>query len=110
MLQCSFSLVAVQLLVKMTSALQKSECCSAVSAAQLSENCSATSVFACGMLQGWDLEGWGLGLAELAHDEQLEKAVTVDFKKHPRTGGLDKVQESVDPRFVAGLPFPVSEI
>ena len=44
MLQCSFSLAAAQLLVKMTSALQKSECCSATSAAQHSENCSATSV------------------------------------------------------------------
>ena len=48
----------------MTTALQKSRCCSAVSAAQHSENCSATSVFACGMLQGWGLEGWGLGLAD----------------------------------------------
>ena len=48
----------------MTSTLQKSECCSATSAAQHSENCSATSVFACGMLQGWGLEGWGLGLAD----------------------------------------------
>ena len=64
MLRCSFSLAAAQLLVKMTSALQKSECCSATSAAQHSENCSATSVFACGMLQGWGLEGWGLGLAD----------------------------------------------
>ena len=61
MLQCSFSLAAAQLLVKMTSALQKSQCCSATSAAQHSENCSATSVFACGMLQGRGLEGWGLG-------------------------------------------------
>ena len=48
----------------MTSALQKSECCSATSAAQHSENCSAAFVFACGMLQGWGLEGWGLGLAD----------------------------------------------
>ena len=64
MLHCSFSLPAAQLLVKMTSALQKSQCCSATSAAQHSENCSATSVFACGMLQGWGLEGWGLGLAD----------------------------------------------
>ena len=48
----------------MTSALQKRQCCSAVPAAQRSENCSATSVFACGMLQGWGLEGSGLGLAE----------------------------------------------
>ena len=72
MLHCSFSLAAAQLLVKITSALQKSECCSAVfaaqhsenCAAQHSENCSATSVFACGTLQGWGLEGSGLGLAE----------------------------------------------
>ena len=49
----------------MTFALQKSECCSATSAAQHSENCSAAFVFACGMLQGWALEGWGLGLADL---------------------------------------------
>ena len=62
LLQCSFSLVAAQFLVKMTSTLQKRECCSATSAAQHFENCSATSVFACGMLQGWGLEGWGLGL------------------------------------------------
>ena len=64
MLQCSFSFAAAQLLIQMTSALQKSQCCSAVSAAQHSENCSATSVFAGGMLQGRGLEGWGLGLAE----------------------------------------------
>ena len=64
MLQCSFSFVAAQLLVQMTSLLQKRQCCSAVPAAQRSENCSATSVFACGMLQGWGLEGSGLGLAE----------------------------------------------
>ena len=48
----------------MPSALQKRKCCSATSAAQLSGNGSATSVFACGMLQGWGLEGWGLGLAD----------------------------------------------
>ena len=65
MLQCSFSLAAARLLVEITSALQKSQCCSATSAAQHSKNCSATSVFACGMLQGWGLEGWGLGLADL---------------------------------------------
>ena len=63
MSQCSFSLVAAQLLVRRMSALQQTECCSATSAAQLSKNCSATSFFACGMLQGWGLEGWGLGLA-----------------------------------------------
>ena len=61
MLQCSFSFAAAQRLVQMTSALQKSECCSAVPAAQHSENCSATSVFACG---SGVLEGWGLGLAD----------------------------------------------
>ena len=60
-----FSFAAAQLLVQMTSsALQKSQCCSAVSAAQHSENCSATSFFACGRLQGRGLEGWGLGLAD----------------------------------------------
>ena len=67
MLRCSFTvfrLLNVQLLVKLTSALQKSQCCGATSAVQPSENCSATSVFACGMLQGWGLEGWGLGVAE----------------------------------------------
>ena len=31
-------------------------------AAQHSENCSTDSVFACGMLQGWGLEGWGMDL------------------------------------------------
>ena len=59
MLHCSFSLAAAQLLVKTTSTLQKSECCSATSAVQHSENCSATSVFACGTL-----EGWGVGLPD----------------------------------------------
>ena len=63
--QRSFFNVALQFfaccsaaLVKMTSGLQNSQCCSASSAAQHSESCSATSVFACGMLQGWGLEGW----------------------------------------------------
>ena len=55
MLHCSFSLAAAQLLVKMTFALQKSQCCSATSAVQHSENCSASSAFACSMLQGWGL-------------------------------------------------------
>ena len=65
MLQCRFSFVAAQLLIQMTSALQKSECCSATPAAQHAENCTATSIFACGVLQVWGLEGWGLGgLAE----------------------------------------------
>ena len=68
MLQCSFSFAAAQLLVKMTSAPQKSECCSATSAAQHSKNCSTTSVFACSMLQGWGLEGWGLGLADMVRN------------------------------------------
>ena len=72
MLQHRFSFVAAQLLVKMTSALQKSRCCSATSAAQVSENCSATSVFADGMLQGWGLEGWGLGLANCVKVARLQ--------------------------------------
>ena len=46
--------------IKMTSALSRSDCCSATSAVQHSENCIATSVFTSGMLQGWRLEGWGL--------------------------------------------------
>ena len=71
MLHCSFPLAAAQLLVEMTSALQKGQCCSATSAAQHSENCSATSVFACGMLQGRGLEEWGLGLAEWGRSSQI---------------------------------------
>ena len=55
----------------MTSALQKSKCCSATSAAQLSKICSATSVFACGMLPGWGLKGGGLGLAETLEGRPL---------------------------------------
>ena len=69
MLQRSLSFVAAQLFAKMTSALQKSEYCSAVFAAQLSENCSATSVLAYGMLQGWGLERWGFGLADWGRKE-----------------------------------------
>ena len=42
--------------------------------------------------------------------EKLEKVVTVDFEKTPRTEGRHKVQGSVDPMFAAGLPFPVPEI
>ena len=77
MLQCSFSFVAAQLLVKTTSSLQKSEGCSAVYGAQLSENCSATSVFDCGMLQGWGLEGWFFfeGLAERVQKECAQMTV-----------------------------------
>ena len=41
----------------MMSALQKRELRNATSATQLSENCSATSVFACGMFQGWGFRG-----------------------------------------------------
>ena len=61
-----FSFVAAQLLVKMTSALQKSKCCSATSAAELSENKKRNLCFARGMLQGWGLEEQCLGLAETA--------------------------------------------
>ena len=59
MSQCSFSFVAAQFLVKTTSALHKSECCSTVCevAAQL-------LLFACGMLQGWGLEEWSSVLAD----------------------------------------------
>ena len=87
MLHCSVSLAAAQLLVKLTSALQKSECCSATSAAQHSENFSATSVSACGMLQGWGLEGWGLGLA----DYSMQRGGANPVAKQPqfRGGGGD---------------------
>ena len=37
-------------------------------------------------------------------------AVTVDFEKTPRTEGRHKVQGTVDPMFVAGLPFPVPNL
>ena len=57
--QCSFSFVAAQLLVEMTSALQKSACCSATSAAQHSENCSATSVFRLWHVAGVGFSGVG---------------------------------------------------
>ena len=54
MLQCSFSLVAVQLLVKMTSVLQRSERW-AVQLLQRNFPKIAAQLlfFACGMLQGW---------------------------------------------------------
>ena len=42
--------------------------------------------------------------------EKLEKAGTVDFEKHPAQEGWAKVQGSVDPRFAAGLPFPVPQM
>ena len=42
-LQCSFSFAAAQLFVEMTSAPQKSECCSETSAAQHSENAAQLS-------------------------------------------------------------------
>ena len=71
-----FSFAAAQLLVRMASAQQKSECCSAVSAAQLSEICSATSVFRLWHeLQGWGLEGWGLGLADFRQRGGVQKSM-----------------------------------
>ena len=92
MLQCSFSFAAAQLLVQMTSALQKRQCCSAVPAAQHSENCSATSVFACGMLQGWGLEGSGLGLAERSAEAPARRSAEKVLRKVPvRNGVLRKV-------------------
>ena len=45
---------------KTTSALQKSECCSAVSAAQFSENRSATSVFLLLHVEGVGFRGGGV--------------------------------------------------
>ena len=64
MLHCSFPLVAAQLLVKMTSALQVSECCSATSAAQLSRNLQRNFRLLLWHAAGWGLEGWGLGLPD----------------------------------------------
>ena len=70
-LQCSDFDVAVQFFVCCSAAFGTNDVrtaekrmlqCSFCSAAF--RNCSATSVFACGMLQGWGLEGWGLGLAD----------------------------------------------
>ena len=61
----------MQLLVKMTSALQKSKANVAVQLLQRNFPkivarlpFSAAKLVACGMLQGWGSGGWGLGLAE----------------------------------------------
>ena len=81
MLPCIFSFAAAQLLVNMTSALQKSQCCSATSAAQHSENCGAASVFACGMLQGG-----GLGLAEERAIEHALKKSLGDLREWDWSG------------------------
>ena len=98
MLQCSFSLAAALLLVKMTSALQKSQCCSATSAAQRSQNCSATSVFACGMLQGWGLEGWGLGLLDLLNQD-FGSILSVFPRKNSKTQSLLNLLQSGPRKF-----------
>ena len=70
-LQRSFFDVAVQFFVCCSAASGPNDFCTAEKPmSQCSfcsaafRNCSATSVFACGVLQGWGLEGWGLGLAE----------------------------------------------
>ena len=78
-LQRSFFDVAVQFFVCCSAAFGPNEFRTAekpmlqgsFSAAQHSENCSATSVFACGMLQRWGFEGWGLGLADLFWEKTL---------------------------------------
>ena len=44
-----------------------------------------------------------------AYQKKLEKAGTVDFKKHPARK-VGTWSGSVDPRFPAGVPFPVSEL
>ena len=89
-LHCSFSLAAAQLLVKMTSAPQKGQCCSATSAAQHPENCSVTSVFACGMLQGRGLEGRGLGLAEISGPQKgpAERATSKNVKNRQKVSKI----------------------
>ena len=94
----------------MTSALQKSECCSQVepSAAQHSENCSAAFVFACGMLQGWGLEGWGLGLSDLCNPPI--SVVSNIILRYPsfreRQGGGWKTQGSGKPQKHQGFCSP----
>ena len=40
----------------------------------------------------------------------VKKVVTVYSKEPPRTEGADKVRGILNPRLVAGLPFPVSEL
>ena len=71
-LQRSFFDVAVQFFARSSAAFGQNDFraaekpmlqCNFCSAAF--QNCSATSVFAFGMLQGWGLEGWRLGLAEI---------------------------------------------
>ena len=115
-LQRSFFDVAVQFfaccsaaLVKMTFALQKSECCSATSAAQHSENCSATSVFACGMLQGWGLVGWGLGLPDffllLGREPCGDRILRSCLQKGPATAPANRVPESLPSHPGATLVF-----
>ena len=74
----------------MTSALQKSQCCSATSAVQHSENCSTTSVFACGMLQGWGLEGWGFGLPDTSNNYPGVIFVSEGMCFRGRHGGVEK--------------------
>ena len=92
-LQRSFFDVAVQFFVCCSAAFgpndfrtAENQCCSATSAAQHSENCSATSVFACGMLQGRGLEGWGLGLA----DKQVVRGQRPLFSRMPRSSKGEK--------------------
>ena len=71
-LHCSFFDVALQFFACCSAAFRQNDIrtaekrmlqCNFCSAA-FRKKCSATSVFACGMLQGSGLEGWGLGLAE----------------------------------------------
>ena len=80
----SSSLAAAQLLVKLTSALQKSECCSAASAAQHSENCSATSLF-----RLWHVAGVGFGGVGLRTSCNLPLRVRGSPKGPQKTFGLE---------------------
>ena len=95
MLHCNFSLAAAQLLVKVTSALQKfSKANVAVQLLQRSVPKTATQLpFSVrggdGMLQGWDLEGWGLGLADptgpTLRAQRLNKFKILNFQARLKT-------------------------
>ena len=46
------------------------------------------------------------GVFPRVYSEKLEKAVTVDLEKTPRTEGRYKVQPSVDPNVCGRFAFP----
>ena len=50
------------------------------------------------------------GLISPGFQKQLEKAVAMQLSSLKRTEGGDKLQGSVNPRFVGGMRFPVLQI